>query len=147
MEPGDIRQLAATTYNEAYEAVAEAKSPSEALWALELAAASLNLWRRVGTEQNLAIGLWLYSRALVKAGAPSAAVQAAKASLKHVENVENAPDWLIASGLEGYARALVAAQHDDAVKAIQLANEAVAAIVSDDDRELIAGQLADLLET
>ena len=145
MEPTEIRKLAASTYNEAFEAVAGANSASEAIWALELAATSLNLWRRVGTERNLAIGLWLYSRALVKAGAPAAAVQAAKSSLKHTENVEDAPDWMIASGLEGYARALVAAKHEDAAKAIQAAKDAVAAISTTEDRELIAGQLADLL--
>jgi hypothetical protein len=145
MDSAEIRQLAASTYNEAFEVVEAANTSSEAIWALELAATSLNLWRRVGTEQNLAIGLWLYSRALVKAGAPSAAIQAAKSSLKHAENIENPADWLVASCLEGLARALVAAEHADADKALTAAKDAVAAIAAAEDRELIAGQLADLL--
>lgn len=146
MDSAEIKKLAAATYNEAFEAVESVNSPSEAIWALELAATSLNLWRRVGTEQNLSIGCWLYSRALVKAGATAAAVQVARAALTHAENVENAPDWLIASGLEGYARALIAAKHEDAIDALAKAKAAVDAITDAQDRELIAGQLADLLK-
>jgi hypothetical protein len=41
----DIRAMAAATYNEAYEAVESLENPA---WAVELAATSLNLWRRVG---------------------------------------------------------------------------------------------------
>ena len=59
MDAAEIRQLAASAYNEAFEAIEAADTTTEAIWALELAATSLNLWRRVGTEQNLAIGFWL----------------------------------------------------------------------------------------
>ena len=145
MDAAETRKLAASTYNEAFEAVENANTPAEAIWALELAATSLNLWRRIGTEQNLAIGLWLYSRALIKAGAPAAALVAAKSSLKHTENIDSPADWLVASGLEGYARALVAAKHEEATEAIAKAKAAVDAIADAADRELIGGQLADLL--
>jgi hypothetical protein len=145
MDATETRKLAASTYNEAFEAVESAASPADALWALELAATSLSLWRRIGTEQNLAIGLWLYSRALVKAGAADLAVIAAKASLAHTENIDAPADWLVASGLEGYARALIAAKHQDAAQALEAARAAVDAIATAADRELIAGQLADLL--
>ena len=49
----DVKKLAAETYNQAFEAVEAGQDPA---WAVELAATSLNLWRRVGTEQNLSIG-------------------------------------------------------------------------------------------
>lgn len=144
MDAAETRKLAASTYNEAFEAVEAANSPADALWALELAATSLNLWRRIGTEQNLAIGLWLYSRALVRAGAADLAVVAAKASLAHTENIDAPADWLVASGLEGYARALIAAKSEHAAKALADALAAIEAIADAADRELIAGQAADL---
>ena len=138
----DVKRLAAETYNQAFEAVEAGQDPA---WAVELAATSLNLWRRVGTEQNLSIGCWLYSRALVLAGANEAAIKAARASLNHLENIDSPADWLVASALEGYARALVAAAHADATEALQNAKDAVARIADAQDRTLIAGQLADLL--
>lgn len=138
----DIKRLAAETYNQAYDAV---ESGQDAAWAVELAATSLNLWRRVGNEQNLSIGCWLYSRALVLAGAHQAAIKAAKASLNHIENIDDPADWLVASGLEGFARALTAAAHADAAEALKAAKHAVERIADAEDRELIAGQLADLL--
>ena len=145
MDAAEIRSLAASVYNEAFEAVESVGSPADALWAVELAATSLNLWRRVGSEQNLAIGNWLYSRALVKAGAPDAALTAAKAAIHHTENIDSPSDWLLASCLEGYARALVATKSAAASDAIAKAKAAVDAISDAADRELIGGQLADLL--
>lgn len=137
----DIRSLAGKTYNEAFEAVEAGDNP---VWAVELAAASLNLWRRVGTAQNLAIGCWLYSRALAKAGAGHLALDAAKNCLHHLENVEDPADWLTASALEGWARALMAANDERFEHALQEAKRAIAAISDPQARDLIQGQLADI---
>jgi len=139
----DIRTLAAQTYNQAFEAVESGENP---VWGIELAASSLNLWRRVGNEQNLAIGCWLYSRALAKAGAGQLALTVAKNMLHHVDAIEEPADWLKASALEGWARALFAATDDRFATALADAKAAVAAIVDEQDRALIGGQLADLLE-
>ncbi|MEN9715229.1 MAG: hypothetical protein RJA35_696 [Actinomycetota bacterium] len=138
----DIRALAGKTYNEAFEAV---ESGENKAWAVELAATSLNLWRRVGTAKNLSIGCWLYSRALAKAGAGELALEVAKNMLHHLENVEAPEDWLKASALEGWARACFAAADERFEAALQDARTAIDAIVNPADRELIAGQLADLL--
>jgi len=59
----EILDLAKSTYNRAYELVIVGK-PEDLLEGLELAATSLHLWRSVGTEKNVEIGLWVYSSAL-----------------------------------------------------------------------------------
>lgn len=137
----EIRKLAATTYNQAFDAVEAGDNP---VWALELAATSLNLWRQVGNDQNLAIGNWLYSRALVAASAPQAAVQAAKHSLAHTGAIDSPADWLVASGLEGYARALLAAGEQEANQVLESALAAIDAISDTEARQMIASQIADL---
>lgn len=134
--------MAAASYNEAYDAVESQQNPA---WAIELAATSLNLWRRVGNEQNLAIGCWLYSRALSKGGAHQAAVAVANNMLSHLAAIDEPADWMIASAHEGWARALIGAMDDRAEAALQEAVELAAAIAGPKDRELIQGQLADLL--
>ena len=139
----DIRAMAAKTYNEAFEAMEAGDNPA---WAVELAATSLNLWRRVGTAKNLTIGCWLYSRTLANAGAGQLALAVANNCLHHLEAVEEPTDWMIASCLEGYARALWAASDEKFDEALVAAQKAVAAIAGEKDRELIAGQMADLLE-
>lgn len=131
----ELKDLAAKTYNEAYELVIEGKE-TDLLPGLELAATSLNLWRRVGTPKNEAIGLWLYSRALQKTGAQQLAIEAATKSLEIAETLEI--DWMLASALEALARAT----GDDDVKT--RAEKAIAAIADPEDRELIESQFADL---
>lgn len=135
----EIRSIAIETYNEAFGFVVENPSGNE-LVGLELAATSLNLWRRVGNQQNLAIGLWLYSRALVKVGAQEAAISAAQASVEIAETLET--DWLLASSLEGLTRATVGTTAFALNK--ERAEAAIETIVDPEDRELIEGQFADL---
>jgi len=139
----EIRAMAAKAYNEAYEAVESMENPG---WAVELAATSLNLWRRVGTEQNLSIGCWLYSRALAKAGAGALSLQVAKNCLAHLDAIDDPADWLRASALEGYARALLAASDERFESALAEAQAAIEALAEERDRQLIGGQIADLLE-
>ena len=135
----EIRTLAASSYNAAYEAV---ESGEEPLRALELAAASLHLWRKVGNDQNLSIGYWLYSRSLVGAGNHLLAIEAAEKSLEHLSKIENPADWLIASAHEGLARALVYARDLRADAAIEKARQLIANIADSDDRELIQAQFS-----
>lgn len=138
----EIRTLAASSYNAAYEAV---ESGTDHLLALELAAASLHLWRKVGNDQNLSIGYWLYSRALVGAGNHLLAIEAAEKSLEHLSKIENPADWLIASAHEGLARALVSAEDGRAPEAIERARALIESISDERDRALIAGQFSTLV--
>ena len=135
----DLTQLASTAYNRAFELVEEGKD-EDVLEGLELAATSLNLWRRVGTDKNVAIGLWLYSRALTKAGARGLAITAATECVRLAKI--DATDWLVASSLEGFARAV---KNTDAfAQACAAAEEAISRISDPDDRKLIADQFSDL---
>jgi hypothetical protein len=128
--------LAKTTYNQAFDLV----EAGEGIKALELAATSLHLWRQVGTDQNVAIGLWLYSRALLGVGAQDAAIEAANQSLR-LARVDGT-DWLIASALEGLARATRGTSAFESNRADAAA--AIEAIADAEDRELIESQFEDL---
>ncbi len=138
----DIRAMAAASYNEAFEAVESQDNPA---WALELAATSLNLWRRVGNEQNLSIGCWLYSRALSKAGAHQAAITVANNMLSHLAAIDEPADWLVASAHEGWARALGGAMDERFESALKQALASIDAIKELADRQLIQSQISDLL--
>ena len=135
----EIRALAASAYNSAFEAV---EAGNESLLALELAAASLQLWRKVGNDQNLAIGYWLYSRALIGAQSFHLAIEAAEKSLHHLSLIANPADWLVASLNEGFARALHAARDARAADAIAKTEQLIANIVDIEDRELIQAQFS-----
>ena len=135
----EIRALAASTYNSAFEAV---EAGNETLLALELAAASLQLWRKVGNDQNLAIGYWLYSRALIGAQSLHLAIDAAEKSLHHLSLIETPADWLVASVNEGWARALHSAGDARSADAIAKTEQMIANIVDIEDRELIQAQFS-----
>ena len=138
-----LRERAAACYNAAFDAMERGDS----LLALELAAASLNLWREAGNDKNISISLWLYSRTLLGVHAESAALEAINLAGQHLTSIVDPEDWLVASLLEGRARAIgastSAAIRASYAAAYQSAAEAVSRIVADDDRELIAGQFAD----
>lgn len=138
----DIRAMAAASYDQAYEAVESQENPA---WAVELAATSLNLWRRVGNEQNLSIGCWLYSRALSKAGAHQAAIAVANNMLSHLAAIDDPADWLVASAHEGWARALGGAMDERFESALKQALASIDAIKELADRQLIQSQISDLL--
>jgi hypothetical protein len=135
----ELKDLAAKTYNRAFELIVEGDE-TEIAEGLELAATSLHLWRQVGTEQNWAIGLWLYARALHKAGAQALAIQHALESVQLAEQLGT--DWLIASGYEGLARVSQGTPEFESRRAS--AEQAIKNIAGAEDRELIESQFADL---
>ena len=137
----DIKKLASATYNKAFEAL---EAGEDLVSAVELAATSLNMWRRVGNDRNLTIGYWLYARALAFGGAADLALAASRKSLDHLKNVDSPADWMVASALEGYARSAVAAGLPNVADANKAAADAIARIEDAEDRELIAGQFADI---
>jgi hypothetical protein len=139
----EMRALAASRYNEAFDLIEDG---SDVIKAVDLAGESLELWRQVGNDQNMAIDYWLYSRAFAAAGNGELAIQAAETSLKHLSNIESPADWLIASLNEGLARAFVAATDSRADEAIAKTAELVAAITDDEDRSLIQEQFSTLIK-
>jgi hypothetical protein len=139
-----IRAEAINSYNAAFDVV---EAGHDFLKAIELSAASLHLWRQVGNDQNIAIGYWLYSRALAGAGSGALSVEAANKSLEHLSKIDSPADWLIASLNEGIARAYVAAGDSRADEAIAKTAELVESIEDPGDRELIQGQFKSLLQS
>jgi hypothetical protein len=138
-----IRKEAIAAYNAAFDAV---EAGADFLKAIELAAASLYLWRQVGNDQNVAIAYWLYSRALAGAGVGSLAMEAADKSLEHLSKIESPADWLIASLNEGLARAYLAAGDVRADAAIAATAQLIESIEDPEDRALIHGQFVSLLK-
>ena len=135
----EILDLAKSTYNRAYELVIEGK-PEDLLEGLELAATSLQLWRSVGTEKNVAIGLWLYSRALQKSGARELALEAASQCVEIAETL--AIDWMLASSLEALTRAAQGTEQFEEIRNRALI--AISNIKDDRDKTLIESQFQDL---
>ena len=135
----EILDLAKSTYNQAFKLL-ESDDDSQRLEGLEIAATSLHLWRQVGTDTNVSIGLWLYSKALGLVGANEASITAAKQSLELAET--NGTDWLIASAHEGLARASKGTEEFENHKTA--AKLAIAKISDPEDRALIESQIADL---
>lgn len=135
----ELLQLAKDTYNRAYELVI-AGTEDQILEGLELAATSLHLWRQIGPDKRVAIGLWMYSRALQKAGAQELAIAAASESVRlaRIEGV----DWMLGSSLEALARASQGLPGFEAIKAEAIS--VIDAIEDPEERELISGQFADL---
>lgn len=136
-----IRAEAIKSYNAAVDAV---EAGTDSLKAIELAASSLYLWSKVGNDQNLAIGYWLYSRALAVAGVGALAIEAADKSLEHVAKIESPADWLIASVHEGLARAYLSANDSRAATAIKETERLIAQISDDNDRGLIHAQFSSM---
>jgi hypothetical protein len=135
----ELRKIAADTYNRAFELIIEGDEFS-LLEGIELAATSLNLWRRIGRENNISIGLWLYSRALHKADLQSLAIEAAQESVRlaRVSDI----DWLIASSLEGLTRASQGLPNFETL--LTETEQAIDQINDAEDRNLIESQFADL---
>ncbi|MFM6980948.1 MAG: hypothetical protein ACKOWE_06055 [Micrococcales bacterium] len=135
----ELRKIAATAYNRAFELVIEGDE-SDALEGLELAAASLHIWRTLGPDKRVAIGLWMYSRALLKAGSQDLAIDAALESVRLAES--EGIDWMLGSSLEALTRAHQGRPEFEAIRA--RASSAIDSIQDDKERELISGQFADL---
>ena len=138
-----IRKEAITAYNAAFQAV---EKGDQQLKAIELSAASLYLWRQVGNDQNIAIGYWLYSRALAAAGSGDLAVDAANESMKALARIESPHDWLVASVHEGLARALVVAKDDRADAEITKTAALISKIANSEDRALIEEKFSSIKE-
>jgi tetratricopeptide (TPR) repeat protein len=137
-----IRKEAVATYNKAFDAHEDG---SDELAAIELANASIYLWRQVGDNQNLAIGYWLLSRIYAQFSRADLAIKAAEKALDHLAAIESPDDWLIASINECWTRALVEAEDSRAAEAIEKTTQLIKAIADPDDRALIDSQFSDLV--
>ncbi|MFI5036259.1 MAG: hypothetical protein ACHQFZ_08675 [Acidimicrobiales bacterium] len=137
------REVAVAAYRRCWELL-EAPYRDDAGDAELLGAAftSRDHWGVVGGPEQWAVGDWMISRALAALGEGRLAVTFA-ARADAAGDDADLPDWLRASTAEGLARAYAAAGDEAARDAWrETAQRRVAAIADDDDRALIAGQLA-----
>lgn len=108
--------------------------------------ASCHHWREVGSPANLSRGENQCARVYAALGRAEPAVHHARRCLELVRsNAESHEDWELASALEVLARAhLAAGDRVEAERCAALAREELSTVKDPDDREIIAGQLAEL---
>jgi hypothetical protein len=134
-----LRAEAISTYNKAFDCYDKG---CDELKAIELANASIYLWRQAGNDQNLAMGFWLLSRIYAHFGHAQLAIDSSKISLTHLAAIDAPADWLVASINEGWARALVASNDPSAIEALDKTRELIAKIADIEDRALIESQFS-----
>ena len=145
MDSMSERELAVSLYNRCWELLeAGARTPDDDVELLTSAFTSRFHWRRVGTPQQWVVSDWMVARAAGTVGYYSLAMAFALRANRAAQ-AGGLPDWLVASCAEGVARAYAVSGDRDRVK--EWANRAatlVAAIAGDEDRALIAAQLASI---
>ena len=142
MESLNHRDIAVSTYNACWELLEnEHRTPDEDRELLTLAFTSRYHWSCVGGRDQTIISNWMISRAAAAAGEGALALNFAHYAYDLAHDTD-APDWLVASVHEGFARAYAAigdtqARDEWYESAAELADQ----IVDDEYRALIADQL------
>ncbi len=143
-EPTD-RTLATELFNRCWEIMEmDARSVDDDVELITAAFASRYHWLMAGGPEQLIVSDWMVSRASGVLGAPGFAVLFAHRA-HDAAKPGVVPDWLLASTAEGIARAYLRANMvDEFVTWNSTAARLVEEIADDDDRALVAGQLAEL---
>lgn len=145
LDPPAQRALAVRLFNRTWELL-ESPDRDEAgdREALMTAMASRLHWEGIGTEENLAAGDWLVAHVASRLGHAGLALDFAAAAHERVStSSEQLPSWLVASTLEGLARAHAVAGHDEERDAFAAdARRVLEAVDDDEDREIVESQLA-----
>jgi hypothetical protein len=143
LDPATERALAVALYNRTWELLAVPdRTPAQADETIHVAHASRYHWGRVGEPVNLARGEWLCSRVYAVLGRGEPALWLARRCVEILE-AGAVGDWDVAAAYEAMARASAAAGDAAAAREwVARGREACAGIAEDDDRELIAADLA-----
>jgi hypothetical protein len=142
----DHRLLAATYFNAAWDLIdLESRTPEQEHELLTLVFASRKHWHEAGgSPDNLITSDWQVAHAASLVRLPDLALRFAKAAAGQAETAD-VPLWLKASTHEGLARAHAAAGDREAhSREARLTRELLDAVADDEERELIAGQLASI---
>ena len=144
MSPAGQRALAVRLFNRTWELLDLERDAAADREALATAMASRLHWTGIGTDENLAAGDWLVAHVASRLGHAELALDFASAAHERVStSSEQLPAWLVASTLEGLARAHAVAGHDDERDAFAAdARRVLEAVEDDEDREIVEGQLA-----
>jgi transcriptional regulator GlxA family with amidase domain len=146
MDFPDHRTQAAALYNSCWTIIEQAERTEDDLITLITNAfASRYHWLEAGGPEQWAIADWMVARAAGVTGDLDLALQFAERA--HAAALApSMPDWLVASAAEGLAR-VYALRGETALRNTwcQTAERLVAAIHDDEERSIIAEQLAELL--
>jgi len=139
------RTLATQLFNRCWEILEmESRSTEDDVELITSALTSRYHWLNGGTAEQWIISDWMVSRAAGVVGAFELSLSFARRAHDAAQNGVF-PDWLIASTAEGMARAYACAGNaDEFGKWDALAGRLVEVIADEEDRALIAGQLAEL---
>ena len=147
LDPETQRTVAALLFNRTWDLLdlGDARTDAQSQELVDVAHASNWHWSQIGGLEQAVVGEWLISRANAAAGFGEAAVRHAQRAFTLLHSGDGLPDWLESSVQEGLARAHLADGDRDAAEfAFHAATDALDKIAEDDDRALIAGQLAEL---
>jgi hypothetical protein len=143
MDSSSHREVAVATYNRCWELLELARrTPDEDVELLTSAFVSRYHWTFVGGHVPMICADWMISRVAAALGEGGLAISYALRATTRAQ-ASDTDDWLVASSAEGLARAYAAAGEQErrdewCATAQRLVNE----IADDEDRELIASQLA-----
>lgn len=147
VESSDRRALASGLYNRCWELLeTETRTEDEDAELLTCAFAARLHWLDVGGPEQWTISDWMVSRAAGALGNGVLSLWFAERA-NDGARAEGTPDWLVASTAEGLARAYFLIGDADGGEAwTATAARLVGDIVDDEERELIANQLATVRE-
>jgi DNA-binding transcriptional MerR regulator len=134
----DERALASKLFNETWALLEkESRTPDEDVRMVHIAHASRFHWDNVGDDQNRAIGEWQCSRVYATLGRPEPALFHAHRCLEY-SGRPGVDAWMMASALEGLARAQACAGDLDAARDARDRALGLAEAVSDpEDRKVV----------
>jgi hypothetical protein len=141
------RRLAVDLFNRSWQLLElESRTPEQDDELIHVVHASRHHWGEVGTPAHRARGENQCSRIYAALGRPEAALHHAGRALDLVRaGGEGFEDWDLAAALEVCARAhLAAGDRSQAAHYAELARQELEAVADPEDREIIAGQLAEL---
>lgn len=147
LDPETQRRVAVRLYNRTWDLLdlGDERTDEQTHEMVDAAHASNWHWAQIGGLEQAVVGEWMISRVHASAGHGEAAVRHAQRAFTLLHSGDGLPDWLEASVQEGLARAHVADGDRDAAEfAAHAAQDALARITEDEDRDLVAGQLAEL---
>jgi hypothetical protein len=143
LTPAQQRALAVALFNRTWELIESSRDPAQDREMLATALASRLHWEGIGTDENLAAGDWLVAHVASVLGNAELSLDFANAAHERATSADGMPDWLVASTLEGLARAHATAGHAAERDAYVARATAALSIVDDEeDRDLIESQLA-----
>ena len=147
LDPETQRLVAGRLYNHVWDLLdaGDARTASQSAEMVDAAHASNWHWAQIGGLEQAVVGEWMISRVYAAVGNGAEAVHHAQSAFTLFHSGTGLPDWLEASVQEGLARAHLAEGDRDAAEfAAHAATDALDKVAEDEDRALIAGQLAEL---